>query len=417
MGYAVYHSEKGSISSGGLGHHIDRTPGREYTYKHADLSLTKLNKNAVLSNDYHLMRLSDAIEHRIKKGYTSSKAIRKDAVKYLTHILTGSHEEMKEIFSDEKKSKEWINSNFDWICQEFGKENIVRFSVHLDEKTPHIHAVTVPLTQDGRLSAKEVMGNKKAMQQRQDRYAEKMKVFGLERGIKSTGVKHESAREYYARIKEGLKFSSSDDNLEVWEKKKGVLSLFSNEKELNHIETLENYKRANLSLKTALNEELNKKNELKKLLKGNENLNKAQNEVKKLGESIYTLKIQNDREISQLKQKIRDLENPSKEYFQKKLTEVLAEESKTSILKQKQEYSRKVLERFVSSAITNAISESQRLGTRLTYDVIEFHFEEVQQKSRLNQNQNFTPLQILNEIEKQLEEKNINLSRGGFRRI
>ena len=36
MSYAVYHSEKGSISSGGIGNHIDRTPGAEHTYEHAD---------------------------------------------------------------------------------------------------------------------------------------------------------------------------------------------------------------------------------------------------------------------------------------------------------------------------------------------------------------------------------------------
>ena len=62
------------------------------------------------------------------------------------------------------------------------RKNIVRFTVHRDEKTMHIHAVTVPITQDGRLSAKEIMGNRKEMQNRQDRYADHMKNFGLERG-------------------------------------------------------------------------------------------------------------------------------------------------------------------------------------------------------------------------------------------
>ena len=43
----------------------------------------------------------------------------------------------------------------------------------------HIHAVTVNLTKDGRLSAKEIIGSKKEMQQRQDRYSEAMKPFDL----------------------------------------------------------------------------------------------------------------------------------------------------------------------------------------------------------------------------------------------
>ena len=43
----------------------------------------------------------------------------------------------------------------------------------------HIHAVTVPLTSDGRLSAKEVLGGRKEMSERQDRYAAQMKSLDL----------------------------------------------------------------------------------------------------------------------------------------------------------------------------------------------------------------------------------------------
>lgn len=45
-------------------------------------------------------------------------------------------------------------------------------TVHLDEKTPHMHFGIVPITQDGRLSAKEVIGNKKALTEFQDRFNE-----------------------------------------------------------------------------------------------------------------------------------------------------------------------------------------------------------------------------------------------------
>ena len=36
--YATYHAEKGSVSSGGIGKHIDRAEGAEHTYRHADQS-------------------------------------------------------------------------------------------------------------------------------------------------------------------------------------------------------------------------------------------------------------------------------------------------------------------------------------------------------------------------------------------
>ena len=75
--------------------------------------------------------------------------------------------------------KAWINSNLEFMKKEYGEKNIVRFSVHRDEKTMHIHAVTVPPTSDGRLSAKEVLGGRKEMSERQDRYAAQMKPLDL----------------------------------------------------------------------------------------------------------------------------------------------------------------------------------------------------------------------------------------------
>ncbi|MRI64595.1 hypothetical protein EDM00_11455 [Ornithobacterium rhinotracheale] len=208
-GFAVYHIEKGSISSGGIGKHIDREKGAEHSYRHADPSRRHLNKNYKVHEDRHEMKLSDAINERIKEGYKSKAKIRKNAVKYVTHILTGSHEDMKRMEQNGTLG-EWVRENYEFLSQEYGFKNIVRFTLHMDEKTPHLHAVTVPLTKDGRLSAFEIIGNRKKMQERQDRYAERMEQFGLRRGIKSTGITHEGAREYYTRM--NLALISGDKN-------------------------------------------------------------------------------------------------------------------------------------------------------------------------------------------------------------
>lgn len=184
MGYAVYNTQKGKGSGGGLGNHIDRTKGMEHTFSTADPSRLKHNKNFSLQNNYHLMSIPEAIDHRIKNGYTSTRKIRTDAVKYMAHVLTGTHDDVMKIFK-EGKANEWVQANYKFMCQEFGKENIVRFTLHLDEKTPHIHCVTVPITEDGKLSCKSYMNGTINMKKRQDRYAEMMKPFGLERGIES----------------------------------------------------------------------------------------------------------------------------------------------------------------------------------------------------------------------------------------
>ncbi len=64
----------------------------------------------------------------------------------------------------------------------------------MDEKTPHMHLSFVPLTADGRLCAKEIVGNKKKLTQWQDQFWEYMvrKYPDLERGesASETGCDH-----------------------------------------------------------------------------------------------------------------------------------------------------------------------------------------------------------------------------------
>ena len=66
--------------------------------------------------------------------------------------------------------------------------------VHMDEKASHLQLCFVPLTADGRLSAKEIVGNKKKLTQWQDKYWEHMvkKYPDLERGesASETGRDH-----------------------------------------------------------------------------------------------------------------------------------------------------------------------------------------------------------------------------------
>ena len=227
MSYAVYHCEKGNISSGGIGDHIDRKEGKENSYRHADPEKKYLNQYFEVT-PLCKIPLHQAIIKRIFEGYQGKnkagelKTIRKDAVKYTTHILTGSHETMKQIEAKPEELQKWVEANKQFIASEFGKDNIVRFVLHRDEKTPHLHAVTVNLTTDGRLSAKEIIGNKASMQTRQDRYAEAMQSFGLNRGLRSTGIKHEDAREYYGRINSALEDGNSNEILDA---KKTVLGV------------------------------------------------------------------------------------------------------------------------------------------------------------------------------------------------
>ena len=108
--------------------------------------------------------------------------IRKDSVTAVEVLITAS----PEFF--EKKSRKEIREFFDYAV-EFMKskqnpDTYISAVVHVDEKTPHMHLCFVPITADGRLSAKEIIGNKKRLTQWQDEFWSYMvkKYPDLERG-------------------------------------------------------------------------------------------------------------------------------------------------------------------------------------------------------------------------------------------
>lgn len=98
------------------------------------------------------------------------------------------------------------NDKFFQDCLKFHNErfgHIISAVVHYDETTPHMHIISVPLTEDGRLSARDVIGNKAKMSKKQDQFFEQVgKSYGLERGIHMDGQEkktHISAQEHELR--------------------------------------------------------------------------------------------------------------------------------------------------------------------------------------------------------------------------
>lgn len=254
MGFCAYHIQKGKASAGGLGNHIDRISGYEHSFNNADPDRTHLNISYPC-NGYEKMSLPEAIEKRIQEGYKDMndsgelRKIRKDACRFSEHVFTGTHEDMKKIEADPQRLEEWVLANRKFAEEMYGADNIVRFTLHLDEKTPHIHCIIVNLTKDGRLSAKDILGNPKELKKKQDKYAEYMKPFGLKRGLKDTGIKHENASEYYKRINNSL---DEMKELEVWEDKTNIFGQKSGEKKLNVEKSLQNYINQNTAVKDEL---------------------------------------------------------------------------------------------------------------------------------------------------------------------
>ena len=199
MGFAVFHASKGKSSGASLGAHIDRDQAQKQSFRNADPDRLALNVNFQVAGTGK--KLNEAIRARITEGYKGNKEIRKDAVTHLNLIFTGTHEDMEAIEQDKEKMQKWINRNFTFVIKEFGQANIMRFTLHRDERTPHIHAVVVPLTEDGKLTAREVLGGRMAMSARQTRYGQYMAEFGLERGVIGSKAVHNSEGWYLGQQK------------------------------------------------------------------------------------------------------------------------------------------------------------------------------------------------------------------------
>lgn len=55
-----------------------------------------------------------------------------------------------------KETAAFFQRAADFLIQRVGRDNIVSAVVYMEEKTPHMHLTFVPLTEDNRLSAKEI---------------------------------------------------------------------------------------------------------------------------------------------------------------------------------------------------------------------------------------------------------------------
>ena len=102
---------------------------------------------------------------------------------------------------DAARLKAWTPAAMAWLKSEWGEKNVVSAVLHLDETTPHIQAVVVPIDPDsGRMNAARWLNGRKAMSEMQDRYGEAMHGLGLVRGVRGSVAEHTEIREWYGHL-------------------------------------------------------------------------------------------------------------------------------------------------------------------------------------------------------------------------
>ncbi len=166
--------------------HNERTKEKYDSNPDIDLSRTQ--------NNFHIIKPTDRyrkMSEALIKQYDCPR-VRSDSVRIVETLITAS----PEFFED--KSEQEIRAFFqhavDFLKNELGEDRLIAAPVHMDEKTPHMHLSFVPITKDGRLSAKDIIGNRKSLTAWQDRYWQHMvsKYPDLERGesASKTGREH-----------------------------------------------------------------------------------------------------------------------------------------------------------------------------------------------------------------------------------
>lgn len=143
--------------------------------------------------NFHIVKPEGRYYHFIQKRIEEAGCrTRKDSTKFVDTLITAS----PEFF--EGKSPKTVQAFFqragEFLIDRVGRENIISAVVHMDEKTPHLHLAFVPLTEDNRLCAKEILGNRANLTKWQDDFFAHMveKYPDLERGesASKTGRKH-----------------------------------------------------------------------------------------------------------------------------------------------------------------------------------------------------------------------------------
>lgn len=192
MSYGVVRVQKfhaGSVK--GIQIHDRREKdGISHTNKDIDWNRTQLNYDLHTAQNENFNK---AVKERIEQ-LSLKRSVRKDAVVMAQILVTSDHVFFEGLMENEQRR--FFEDSYEFLKERYGESNIVSSMVHLDETTPHMHFNFVPVTADGRLSAKAVL-TKQSLIEQQDLFFEKVgKKYGLQRGERGGSKTHLETAEF-----------------------------------------------------------------------------------------------------------------------------------------------------------------------------------------------------------------------------
>jgi len=209
MAFAIIRTAKLKTAGnlGGLNNHLER----KMEVPNADADLTYLNRRQVGSGD-----LVKDVSSRLQAAGIEKP--RKNAVLAIEHLMTASPEAFplrKDKAPDGSGSPYRLVGNkadierwqtfekncMKWLKERYGAANLVNFTVHVDEQTPHIHAIVVPIDAKGKLNCRHYLGGREKLRELQDSFAAAHQGIGLERGVQGSKAHHTTVKQFYGQAK------------------------------------------------------------------------------------------------------------------------------------------------------------------------------------------------------------------------
>lgn len=204
MPYQQLHAGKVKLSGlGGILHHLlDRN--RVKSNPDIDLTRSRFNHSVEDLSPEHLIT---RVHQRIKQLNLKSKP-RKDAVGLEDFIVGASADFMLKMGAD--KREQYFSDALHFFQNRYGTDNVMYCHCHMDESNPHVHIGVVPVTADGRLSARDLFNPKTLEQLQTDFHHEVSSHYGLERGEHNSRQYLELTQFKTQKVKQKLAQFSSD---------------------------------------------------------------------------------------------------------------------------------------------------------------------------------------------------------------
>lgn len=164
--YAIMRMEKRKLAAvGRICKHNERLK-KEYK-SNPDIDPAKRELN------YHIIRPNTTYRNAVLKRIEEAGARRrKDSVVLQDCFIGATPDWIKAKTAKEQEA--YFRYAVEFFVRKIGKENIVSAVVHMDEATPHMHLCFVPITENGRLSSKDIVGGPAGLSKWQDEFYEHM---------------------------------------------------------------------------------------------------------------------------------------------------------------------------------------------------------------------------------------------------